>query len=310
MMFCPPKPFNPENRRHVRELLPVTVLKMTGMMNTAHLSDRLKAAFEYRSSRRGAFLVKNCPGWATLIYYAQLMLLIAGSAWVAKKGGYTDEKWCRDAQLVARFVESVGGKLQIGGIEGFARHPGPFVFISNHMSMLDTFLLPGIILPFHGVTFVVKEALLRYPVFGAIMRAVKPVAVERKNPRKDLMVVFEQGERLLRVNRSIIIFPQSTRSVQFDTTVFNTLGVKLAQKAGVPVVPVALKTDFQQNGRLFKEMGPIKREKTVFIQFGSPIHVEKNSQTAHRQVTTFIKENLNSWGVPVLPAIGGTEKAG
>jgi 1-acyl-sn-glycerol-3-phosphate acyltransferase len=278
-------------------------------MNKAHLSDRLKAAFEYRSPFQRAVLGKILPGWATLIYYIRLIILILNSARIAKKGGYTDEKWCRDAQLVIRFVESVGGRLQIGGIEGFARHPGPFVFISNHMSMLDTFLLPGMILPFHGVTFVVKEALLRYPVFGAIMRAVRPVAVERKNPRKDLKVVFEKGQRLLGANRSIIIFPQATRSVQFDTAAFNTLGIKLAQKAGVPVVPVALKTDFQQNGRLIKEMGPIKQEKMVHIQFGSPINVGENGQVTHRRVMTFIKQNLCEWGVPILPAIEGQGKA-
>ena len=283
---------------------------MTDAMNKAHLSDRLKAVFEYQSPRQSAALGKILPGWATLIYYVRLMMLISNSAWIAKKGGYTDEKWCRDAQLVTRFVEAVGGRVQIGGIEGFARQPGPFVFISNHMSMLDTFLLPGMILPFHGVTFVVKEALLRYPVFGAIMRAVKPVAVERKNPRKDLKIVFEQGQRLLGMNRSIIIFPQATRSVQFDTAAFNTLGVKLAQKAGVPVVPVALKTDFQQNGRLIKEMGPIKQEKTVHIQFGAPINVEGSGQATHRRVMAFIKQNLCEWGVPILSAIEGPEKAG
>lgn len=272
-------------------------------MNKAHLSDRLKAAFEYQSSRQNAALGKILPGWPTVVYYTRLLILIASSAHIAKKGGYTDEKWCRDAQLVTRFVESVGGRLKVGGIEGFARHSGPFVFISNHMSMLDTFILPGMILPFHGVTFVVKEALLRYPVFGAIMRAVKPVAVERKNPRKDLKVVFEQGQRLLEKNRSIIIFPQATRSVQFDTATFNTLGVKLARKAGVPVVPVALKTDFQQNGRLIKEMGPIKWEKTVYIQFGAPICVEENGQVTHRRVMAFIKQNLCDWGVPITPVI-------
>lgn len=278
-------------------------------MNKAYLSDRLKSAFEYQSPRQKAVLGKILPGWATVVYYTQLMVLISGSAWVARRGGYTDEKWCRDAQLVTRFVESVGGRLQIGGMEGFARHPGPFVFISNHMSMLDTFLLPGMILPFHGVTFVVKEALLRYPVFGAIMRAVKPVVVERKNPRKDLRVVFEQGQRLLGANRSIIIFPQATRSVQFDTATFNTLGVKLARKAGVPVVPVALKTDFQQNGRLIKEMGPVNREKTVYIQFGSPINVEENGQVAHRRVMAFIKQNLCGWGVQTPPALERPAKA-
>ena len=246
---------------------------------------------------------ERIPWLATVLYYVQLLPLIFGSARVAKRGGFTGEKWCRDAQLVTRFVESVGGRIEVGGLEGFGRHSGPFVFIANHMSMLDTFLLPGMILPFHRVTFVVKEALLRYPVFGAIIRAVKPIAVERENPRKDLKVVFEEGLRLLGQNRSIIIFPQATRSASFNAETFNTLGVKLARKAGVPVVPVALKTDFQQNGRLIKEMGSVKLNRTVRMQFGPPLPVEGNGQVAHSQVVSFIRQNLSRWGVEILPVL-------
>lgn len=272
-------------------------------METAHLSDRLKTDFKYQSPLRRSFFGETIPGWATALYYIRLLLLIGNSARIAKKGGFTDEKWCRDAQLVIRFVESVGGRLEVGGLEGFARQSGPFVFIANHMSMLDTFLLPGMILPFHSVTFVVKEALLRYPIFGAIMRAVKPVAVERQNPRKDLKVVLEKGQRLLGQNRSIIIFPQATRSAAFDSETFNTLGVKLARKAGVPVVPVALKTDFQQNGRLIKEMGPVRQKKTVHVQFGPPMPVDGSGQAAHSQVVSFIQRNLSGWGVEILSAL-------
>lgn len=241
------------------------------------------------------------------MYYTRLLLLIANSARIARGGGFTDERWCRDAQLVMRFVESVGGRLAVGGLEGFARQPGPFVFIANHMSMLDTFLLPGIILPFHGVTFVVKEALLRYPVFGAIMRAVKPIAVERQNPRKDLKTVLEEGQRLLGQNRSVIIFPQATRATSFNAEMFNTLGIKLARKAGAPVVPVALKTDFQQNGRLIKEMGPVRLKKTVHIQFGPPMPVEGSGQAVHSRVVSFIRQNLSGWGVEILSALPSPE---
>lgn len=276
-------------------------------METAHLSDRLRTDFEYRSPLRRPSPWEKIPGWATALYYIRLLSLIAGSARIAKRGGYTDEKWCRDAQLVVRFVESVGGRIEVGGLEGFARQPGPFVFIANHMSMLDTFLLPGIILPFHGVTFVVKEALLRYPVFGAIMRAVRPIAVERQNPRKDLKVVLEEGRRLLGAGRSVIIFPQATRFASFNTEMFNTLGIKLARKAGVPVVPVALKTDFQQNGRLIKEMGPVKLKKTVHMQFGPPMLVAGSGQAAHSRVVSFIQRNLSGWGVEILSALPAPE---
>jgi len=42
---------------------------------------------------------------------------------------------------------------------------------------------------------------------------------------------------------SVLIFPQTTRDLRFDPNKFNTLGIKLAKRAKVPVIPVAVKTD-------------------------------------------------------------------
>jgi 1-acyl-sn-glycerol-3-phosphate acyltransferase len=272
-------------------------------MEPAKFLDNLKSTFSYHSPQKRRFRAEMVPGLSTAIYYSRLMTLIGGSSWVAKRGGYTNEQWCRDSHSVFGIVESAGGSLHCSGLKKMARHSGPFVFISNHMSMLDTFLLPGLILPFHKVTFVIKEGLLHYPVFGWMMKAVNPITVKRQNPRKDLKKVFEEGQRLLSQNCSIIIFPQATRSVFFDTAAFNTLGVKLARKAGVPVVPMALKTDFQQNGKYIKEMGPVIPTQPVHIRFGDPMVVEGNGQSTHLAVIDFIETHLRKWHIPICSSI-------
>jgi len=177
---------------------------------------------------------------------------------------------------------------------------GPLVYIANHMSMLDTLVLPCILLAFKEITFVVKESLLNYPVFGSILRAVNPIAVTRRNPREDLKVVLNQGKKLLSKGHSIVIFPQATRSDTFDAESFNSLGVKLARQAGVPVVPIALKTDFQQNGKIIKDMGPVNPRKTLYLKFGEPLAVEGGGQVTHRAVVAFIIKTLSAWGADVL----------
>lgn len=271
-------------------------------MNTEALQQILKAQFEYHSPSPRRFLMENLPRWAaTVHYYARLLSLIYNSSNIAKKGRYSLDKWAADSRKIFRFVEEVGGRHDISGMKEMALHPGPVVFIANHMSMLDTFLLPGLILPFHRVTFVIKDSLLRYPVFGAIMRAVHPIALARKNPRIDLKVAMEEGQRVLRNGCSLIIFPQSTRNARFDAASFNSLGVKLARQAGVFVVPLALKTDFQANGRFIKEMGGVDPKKTVYIKFGRPLPVTGNGQAAQQAVIGFIEENLIRWGGEIQP---------
>ena len=49
------------------------------------------------------------------------------------------------------------------GLEIVQRLASPCVFIGNHMSILETFVLPCLIVPHRNVTFVVKESLITYP---------------------------------------------------------------------------------------------------------------------------------------------------
>ena len=164
------------------------------------------------------------------------------------------------------------------------------------MSLLETLMLASMVLPFSRITFVIKEELRHYPVVGHIMKGLNLIAVSRQNPREDFKVVMRAGCDFIAGGGSIFIFPQATRSVEFDIHTFNTMGVKVAAKAGVPVVPVAVKTDFQGNGKFIKDMGPIDPQKTLYFKFGRPLAVEGNGRRTHERVVEFIAENLKAWG--------------
>ncbi|MCX7590648.1 MAG: 1-acyl-sn-glycerol-3-phosphate acyltransferase, partial [Kiritimatiellae bacterium] len=174
----------------------------------------------------------------------------------------------------------------------------PAVIVSNHMSLLETFLLPGFILPFREVAIVVKESLLRYPAFGQILRAVNAISVKRENPREDFRKIMECGRQALESGRCVLVFPQSTRSPEFNPAEFNSVGVKLAARSSVPVIPLALKTDFVGIGRIVRDLGRLDRSKPVYFSFGAPFQVT-SPREAHEKVVAFISERLRSWGVKV-----------
>ena len=171
----------------------------------------------------------------------------------------------------------------------------PVLFICNHMSTLETMVLPGFIAPLRKVTFVVKESLVKHPLFGDVMRSRDPIVVGRTDPRKDFEAVMNGGMELLSKGISIIIFPQSTRSFEFRPEDFNSLGVKLAKKAGVKIVPVALKTDFWQNGKFIKELGPIDRHKQIHFKFGIPFPVTGSGKEENQRIIDFRKSSLEEW---------------
>lgn len=270
-------------------------------MTTDHFWHLLKTEFLYQSPPKRRFLVEKFHNWATLIYYTQLFYIILAESLIARKMPYEGKTWAKGSLGVLKIVESAGGKFHISGLKALSRHKGPVVYVANHMSLLDTLVLPCILLAFSKVTFVVKQGLLKYPVLGTIIKAIHPIAVTRENPRQDLKTVLYKGLTLISHGRSIIIFPQATRSARFDETTFNSLGVKLAQRANVPVVPVALKTDFQGNGKIIKDMGPVDPTKKLYIKIGEPMLVEGNGQAIHQKIIQFISKNLNSWGAGVHP---------
>lgn len=210
-------------------------------------------------------------------------------------GKYDGNAWAQSSFEVLRALEAAGMRIDVRGLGHLNSLEGPAVIIGNHMSMMETLLLPSMIGPVKPATFVVKESLLDYPVFKHIMRARKPVAVTRTNPRQDLKTVLNDGKERLGSGISIIVFPQTTRAHVFDPTQMTTIGVKLAKKARVPVVPLALKTDGWQNGRTVKDFGRLDRKKVSYFAFGEPFLVDGKGDREHKKVNKFIETHLNNW---------------
>ncbi|MBN1448487.1 MAG: 1-acyl-sn-glycerol-3-phosphate acyltransferase [Bacteroidetes bacterium] len=220
------------------------------------------------------------------------------AAYLARRGRYGDQGWIDSSIDIMNALEHAGCRLHIEGMEVLHMLDSAAVFVGNHMSTLETFALPGLINPVRRCTFVIKPSLMEYPVFKHVMRSRNPIVVSRDNPRQDLVTVLEEGAKRLAQGTSIILFPQTTRTPQFDPAQFNSLGVKVAKKAGVPVVPVALKTDAWENGNMLKDFGAIVPERSVHIRFGSPLTVDANGRAQQEAVVAFIQDNLRRWNAP------------
>ena len=270
-------------------------------MNKDQYAQILRSELGYQTPPGSGFTAKYLPVWSlSLIYYVKLISTLTRAGITARRGTLDDAKWAFHSHRVVQIAESVGAKVNISGLEVMSQQAGPVVFIANHMSLLEALALAGIALPFKRVTFVIKEELRHYPVIGHFMKALKLIAVSRQNPRQDLKQVMREGGNFISDGVSVFIFPQATRSVEFNIQAFNTLGVKLAARAGVPVIPVAVKTDFQGNGKLIKDMGPVDPSKMVYFKFGEPMAVAGKGRAAHQYVVEFIAENLKAWGGTVI----------
>ncbi len=231
-------------------------------------------------------------------FYRKFAWNVYRSSVSARQGTYGDAEWSQTSFEVLRALESVGVGVEVRGVDHFRELDSPCVFVGNHMSMLETIVLPAVIQPIRDVTFVVKKSLMDYPVFRHIVRSRDPIAVTRESPRDDFKTVMSGGIERLQKGVSIVVFPQTTRSLNFDSSQFNTIGVKLALRAKVPVVPIALKTDAWGNGKWIKDLGPIDPRLTVRIAFGEPLTIQDRGSQAHQRVIEFIESNLSHWSEP------------
>lgn len=244
------------------------------------------------------------------LYLRVLKCMLVGQ-YYARRNALDRQVWIHLSMMNVQALERCGALFHVTGLDHLYNTAGPVVVVGNHMSTLETFALPSIIARGKPLGFVVKKSLTTHPIFGPIMRSQAHIALERKNPREDLKAVMERGVEMLKNGYSLCIFPQSTRHFNFVEAEFNTLGEKLAKRAGVPVIPLALRTDFWGNGKLVKDLGHIGGNTAVNFAFGPPVPTGSSPQETHAYVVNYVKKHLQEWGVPcIAPSAAAATSAG
>jgi 1-acyl-sn-glycerol-3-phosphate acyltransferase len=190
-------------------------------------------------------------------------------------------------------VESTGGTVEYSGLSNIPDEP--CVYIGNHMSTLETITLGNVINTRGRLSFVIKESLTKYPYFNQILSALDCITVTRTNPIQDLKKILREGPALLEKGISIVVFPQHTRG-EFTPEEFSSIGCKLAKRAKVPVVPLALDTRFWGKGKYISDFGPIRRDIPVRFAFGEKLVIDKNEKEVHAKCLDFIGSKLEDWG--------------
>lgn len=237
------------------------------------------------------------PSWLSTICFNLSMARIFVMGYIyARRPNFMNEYWSEFGLMVYRLIERLGGRIEIKGFDKLNNHGKPVVFVCNHMSSLETYLLPSILMAWPGLIIVLKESLAHYPFFGQVVRSVDPIRVNRKNALEDLRTVLNQGSEGIKNGRSALIFPQGARYRTFDAKTFNTLGVKLAKKADVDVVPIAVSTDFLRIGKKHRDLGMTVHPKSpIKISCGDIISKDLSPKEMNDKAIEFISNQLKEW---------------
>jgi 1-acyl-sn-glycerol-3-phosphate acyltransferase len=127
-------------------------------------------------------------------------------------------------------------KIDLKGSENIPRSGGA-VLVSNHISYLD-FIFDGLTaLPQKRlVRFMAKESVFRHKISGPLMRNMKHIPVDREKGE----TAYAHALDSLRSGEIIGVFPEATISQSFTLKSFKSGAARMAQEAGVPLIPMAV----------------------------------------------------------------------
>ena len=194
--------------------------------------------------------------------------------------------------LSQRIVKLAFGKvLFLSGIKkkviGVERVPKDrsVLFIINHRGFFD------VILAFYTVPvlsgFVSKKEIAKVPGLRLWMRLIRCVFLDRENPREGIKAILK-GIENIKNGISMFISPEGTRNSGEGLLEFKPGSLKMAEKAGCPIVPVAI----TNANKVFEDHLPWIKPAEMTIEYGEPIYIQELSKEARAELLEHCRERV------------------
>ena len=139
-----------------------------------------------------------------------------------------------------------------------------FFIASSHQSMFETFFLQTI---FNSPVFILKNELIKIPIFGWYLKKIGSIPIKRDKVTKDNLNFFEDiSEKIQNSKRPIVIFPQATRVLPEDRPPFKKGASRIYEELDILCQPVAI-----NSGYVWPKKGIKKTNKVITISILKPI---------------------------------------
>lgn len=162
---------------------------------------------------------------------------------------------------------------------------GPYLFICNHQSMFDGFMI-GTALPYHFSAVGKKEA-FSIPIFGLIIKRLGIISIDRKN-HDNSMAGISEAVKKIKSGIPVIIFPEGTRTKDGLVASFKKGAFRLALDSQAIIVPVGISGSYncQPAGSWLIRPGVLK------INFGQSISYDDYQNLSVVQLSDLIREQV------------------
>lgn len=208
----------------------------------------------------------------TIVLFLIFSIPVLGILWLV---GKTDSSARQRRSLgivqgLFRFILKLSGVTITA--EGLENIPGDraVLYVGNHRSYFD--ILAGYV-TVPGLTgFVAKKEMEKIPLLSTWMTCLNCLFLDRKNIKEGLKTILEGIEKV-KSGVSVWIFPEGTRNEGelLDLMIFHEGSLKIAEKSGCPVIPVAI----TGTAEIFEDHLPRVKPSHVVIRYGEPIYLKE-----------------------------------
>lgn len=182
-------------------------------------------------------------------------------------------------------IHLIGCRIKVIGKENIPKGQ-PFIVVANHQSYLDIIVL--MITIGQKIAFVAKEELLNRPILGWDIRTQGHIAINRAEGVKAMRQLKEIAKDIKK-GKSILLFPEGTRSMTTEVGEFKRGAFQLAVDANVPVIACTV----SGTGNCLPKNSFKLRAGKLCIQFHTPIDVSKLTGTDKEKTLFLAKHTRN-----------------
>ena len=192
------------------------------------------------------------------------------------------------ARLWGKFILFFTGvRYSVKGLDNLDPK-GPYIFACNHASGYD------VPLAFAGLPYwlisIAKVELKSVFILGWVMETAGHIFVDRKRSENAIASLEMSKESLIKNPRSILLFPEGTRTMDGELGLFKRGCLMLSFDTGIPIVPIGLVGTFEM---LKKGTWSFKNQ-PLEIRIGNPIHPKTFLNDSKNSLAKYVKSQVNT----------------
>ena len=173
---------------------------------------------------------------------------------------------------------------------------GAAVIASHHESAFDTLVWMTLV---PRPAYVMKQDLMRIPLFGGLTRSAGMIAVDRNAGAKAMRGLMRDAARAAAEQRQIVIFPEGTRAAPGTLLPLQPGVAALAAATGLPVIPVATDSGLCWGRRAFR-----KQPGVIHVVLLPPIPAGTRRQELLRRLEVALRTDVRTATPPVDKSVG------